>query len=332
MSRPVANPSSFPAPTSTPSRRSSALAFAAACAALSACTEAPTEPALEVEPSLAVTPFTSGRIVFVRDGDIWVMESNGKNQQNITNTPGVGEAQPALSPSGRSVAYTRDAAIWVMSVNGLLQRQVYSSGVGSSSEPAWSPDETRIAFTFRTHGIPTRMDVYEMDADGQNLTFYANDFQALEHSPTYHPVTGDVTYVRDGLIVGAGGSGLFGAGPVWNPDGTILAYYKTSPGMHDNFQIWVISRDGDKDPSNDFWLRASNSDYEETHPTWSPDGNKIAFQREATLANGAAADAEIWWMEAYAWRTIGELAGALPEPASRSPSWGNCGTVRFMPC
>ncbi len=302
----------------------------AACAALVACEEVPTSPELEIGPSLAYTAFPAGRIVYAREGDIWVMNSDeeGSDKEPLTNTPEL-EGDPALSADGRWVAYSRDGAIWRMSVNGLWQQEVFS-GFGAAFQPAWSPDGTRIAFTFQASNS-SNLDVYEIDPDGGNLTFPAADPQASEHSPTYNPANDSLTYVYDGHIVGGGAPGVYGSAPAWNPQGTMLAYHRAWISMHDNQQVYVVSHEDVKEYSNP--TRVSANGHDETDPTWSPDGNKIAFQRQVyPWPGGSAGDADIWWMEAYAWRTLGRLAGGALEPASRTPSWATCGAVRFMPC
>jgi dipeptidyl aminopeptidase/acylaminoacyl peptidase len=74
---------------------------------------------LPTEPS-AQTTSPEGKIVFVRPGtepsdcfgnpcaDIWVMDADGTNQTNLTNTPDTNEGQPAWSSDGTRIAFTSD--------------------------------------------------------------------------------------------------------------------------------------------------------------------------------------------------------------------------------
>jgi Tol biopolymer transport system component len=57
------------------------------------------------------------RIVFTRDldpiigqidEDILTMDSDGTNEKNRTNTPGVNEFDPVWSPTGRTIAFGSD--------------------------------------------------------------------------------------------------------------------------------------------------------------------------------------------------------------------------------
>jgi len=96
--------------------------------------------------------------------DIYVMDSDGQNQINLTtNTFG---HHPSWSPDGKSIAYMSHGII-VMKADGSDKHNV-SHGKTRDSEPVWSPDGQWIAFTRTSnnpHG-PETMDIWVMKSDG----------------------------------------------------------------------------------------------------------------------------------------------------------------------
>jgi len=92
------------------------------------------------------------RIAFrsIRDGgsEIYVMNSDGTNQRNLTNSPTM-DIEPTWSPDGSRIAFTshRDAGkgIYVMNADGADVR-LLSKDPDADRYPAWSPDGRKIAF------------------------------------------------------------------------------------------------------------------------------------------------------------------------------------------
>ena len=114
------------------------------------------------------------------------------------------------------------------------------------------PDGRRIAFD--TSGKTTDR-VYAIDANGSHPTL---------------------------LVSGPIGSGP--AVPAWSPDGTRIAYFNT-PGHPDHYlaEVWVMNANGTQHRR---LYRSLCCIGDWSGPTWSPDGNQIAFGVGETWQSG----------------------------------------------
>ena len=90
--------------------------------------------------------FNTSRIVFtsLRDGnnEIYVMDADGGNQENLTNHPAY-DGQPDWSPDGTKIAFVslRDGVsqIYVMNADGKNPIRL-TDGPRWKYDPDWSPD------------------------------------------------------------------------------------------------------------------------------------------------------------------------------------------------
>ncbi|MCX9009629.1 MAG: PGF-pre-PGF domain-containing protein [Candidatus Methanoperedens sp.] len=233
--------------------------------------------------------YPNNRILFSRGPgqyyeDIYVMNDDGSNIQQLTFTPGFDE-YPDWSPDGSKVVYssvngdnlngdkyaTEPKHLWVMNADGSSKHLLNTIwGV----EPAWSPDGTKIAFkSYANLGS----NIWVMDADGSNpkqLTFNS-------------AATCD---------------------PDWSPDGRYIAYVSEKDG---DWEIFVMNADG----TNQQQL-TSNTGIEDNYPAWSPDGRYIAY------ASNRTGSEEIWVMEiAYSQSSPG--MSYVPPPENLGSSTGN---------
>ena len=254
------------------------------------------------------TPLTiTGRdwIAFTRlsdsaDGDIHVMRTDGSQQTQLTDAPGL-DAFPSWSPDGRHLAFVshRDGNpnIYVMNLDGSGQTRL-TSGTGNKAVPQWSPDGKRIAYVVDRNGAST---LIIMNADGSNQIDIAPG-----NWPTWSPDGKQIIFTRDDqwpkqdiYVMNVDGSdqraltqtGTASEG-AWSPDGKQIAfvsgdYSNINAPLSWNEDIHVMNVDGSNQrrltnlAGNDHWP-----------PTWSPDGTQIAFTADGsqctadTLCNG----------------------------------------------
>jgi Tol biopolymer transport system component len=126
----------------------------------------------------------------VRNRDIFVMNSDGSGQTNITNTAGAAtqpeefEEDPNWSPDGQKIAFDAFGQIFVMNANGSGRSTLSSSG---AFDPAWSPDGQKIVFESDRSPHLGNHEIYVMNADGSGQTRVTNN-AAHDFAPDWQPL------------------------------------------------------------------------------------------------------------------------------------------------
>ncbi len=230
--------------------------------------------------------------------DLCIINADGIGKKKITNTPGINEMYPHISPDGKKISYLEDTGegrdrkrdLYVMNIDG-SGRQLISK---DSREQCWSPDGKFIAFVksestrrFSMESWATRgLYFYNMETGG--IREHANKTLTHLYSLCWSP---DGKYVTATVLGGMGfrhtdigievyGSKYFelnitGCRPEFSPDGTTLGWGRTDREF-DFAKINMNRRapvsDSDKVP----FIQVAEG-YKVYHLDWSPDGKYIAF-------------------------------------------------------
>jgi TolB protein len=243
-------------------------------------------------------PPVDGRILFVKDGDLWVLDSTGPR----TLATGGTFAQPSWAPDGTTLAYvyrgTNFADIFTTDDQGQNQIRltVSQSTILDNNDwnfrPTWSPDGKQIAFVSdHSSTFPTLWTMNAADGSAQrqlatpglqqeavDAMSWSPDGSQLaitlfnEPGPTQValiPLGGTGRQVGHLLTAPPGGS----MDPAWSPDGSWIAF-----AGRDGYTVdtYIVRPDGTA------MTRLTNDDNLDRAPAWSPDGQQIAYLSNQT--------------------------------------------------
>ncbi len=231
------------------------------------------------------------KIAFAALGDLWTVSPSGGVPTALTRDEFL-DSDPFWSPDSRSIVYSSDRGgtmdLWVKDVDRPPQDggRRLTTDVGAELSPAWSPDGTRIAYVderARLHVLSVESGTNEVLTEarrGVSQPTWSSDsiHVALSvHVPLstrfregYNRILVVNTRTRASRILDEVDRSIGsrdGDGPVWSPDGTMLAFAMDGG-------LWILPVSADGMPSGaPRQIVGEAVDF----PSWSGDSQWILF-------------------------------------------------------
>ena len=233
-------------------------------------------------PGIAETKIAFVRRMSSSVKEIWMMDYDGINQQQVTNLNTL-SLTPAISQDGDQIAFTtygkNNPDIMIFSL--LTQAPMsFFNQQGLNTTPTWSPDGTKLAFTSSVTGDP---EIYLGNVRGGGLK-RLTVVRGVDISPAWNPRTGaQIAFVSDRSgrpqiyimdteganvtqVVSGGSQAL---DPAWSPNGRLLAFTWDRGGEYDIYFMDVATKQV---------VQMTKNNGRNEHPSWSPDNRHIVFQ------------------------------------------------------
>ncbi|MFO7991108.1 MAG: NosD domain-containing protein [Thermoplasmata archaeon] len=247
------------------------------------------------------------KVVYVSDEitgnpDIMLMNSDGTDRKNLTNTPTLAEAWPSFSPDGTKIAFiattlTNSYDFYIMDADGKnrvrLTSQNYEFDDSIRLGAFFNQDGDELVYCSKEDG-GDHYDIWKLVKQGtewsnsvvhEQVTF--EDHKQVD--PIYSPNGSRIAYVsnEDGgdsediwLMNGNGTAReqlindfvAYNSRPDFHPNGYDIVFQKDAL-RQETYDIWIVDINGTKEQITD-------EEYSQMNPGFNNDGRKIVYQSD----------------------------------------------------
>ncbi len=213
---------------------------------------------------------------------VWIGVPGEDDTVNISPS-NASAASISWSPEQRYLAWVAGGEIPLLMLYDVEtgDTELLVSGVDENQPPVWAPDADRIAYVSDTADSP---DIYmvELETGEQTrLTFSEEHERVGDWSPDGQWLV-FTEEGRDGLLLrNPTGVNLIeltagpDTAPVWSPKGDRIAFLRDSGDGHDVYVLRPTTSDDWAQDTDE--VAVASDEYDETEPTWSADGRRLAF-------------------------------------------------------